>query len=204
MISSDTYKLQPRLLDGTRTLVVKPDYVEYESTSVVNHPFTRLNKHDIADFCHHYHQIWWYHLPVGKAYTIRFKSNDGKVLDIRFKNYFRRRPTYHAIYAELIEKIWSYYFTDIVDGYLNRYSQGEPITIGKVRISNDGLAVVGTGLFFDWREFAIQEYVSYFSIYKVKQPEFHLWVRFDEWQSELLLSVVKSLKSDWEKLHNPG
>jgi hypothetical protein len=203
MLSSDTYALQPSLLDGERTLVIKPDYLEYESTLLVNQPPTRLNKQDIADFCHYYDDIRWYHFYVGKAYTIRFKAHDGRILDIYFKNYFGRRSAYHAIYADLIEKIWNYYFLDIVDGYLARYHQGEAITLGKVKISNNGVAVTGTGLSFTWEELALKEYVSYFSIYKPKQPEFHLWVKFNEWNSELLLSILKTLKSEWQKVTEP-
>jgi hypothetical protein len=156
MLSSDTYELQPRLLDGERTLVIKPDYLEYDTT------------------------------------------HDGRVIYIPFKNYFGRRSTYHAVYAELVEKIWEYYFIDIVNAALERYYQGETLTLGKVAINKNGVAVTGTGLSFTWPELALKEYVTYFSIYKPKQPEFHLWVRFDEWNSELMLSVLKTLKSESE------
>jgi hypothetical protein len=106
MLSSDTYELQPRLLDGERTLVIKPDYLEYDTT------------------------------------------HDGRVIYIPFKNYFGRRSTYHAVYAELVEKIWEYYFIDIVNAALERYYQGETLTLGKVAINKNGVAVTGTGLSF--------------------------------------------------------
>jgi hypothetical protein len=159
-------------------------------------------KSEIVDFKYIAEPIRWDLITVGRKYTICIKNTEGKTLTIRFKNFFWFKNHYEKIFTEIINLLWEYYFKDIVDQHLMLlYGHHEALHIGKLKIYHQGIDVVGTGLSFTWEELEFKAYTRFFVLSNRNKPEFHIWIDYNEWHTEILYSLIKAILKE-KKISN--
>jgi hypothetical protein len=190
------YKVKTGLLDRPRKLILTNDYIEFENKNLVNDSFTRLLKGDIVDFKRGLERIIWYEFSVGFQYSFSFLDKDNKTLDINFKNYFGLQLNYGQFYSEIINLIWDYYFTDIVNQDIDNIYSHKDIELNNVRIGLDGIEFTDTQETIDWNNLDYKEYFNYFAVHKADNSKIHKTFSFNEWNSERLFSLIRTIKKD--------
>jgi hypothetical protein len=188
------YLLQSGLLDRLRTLTVTPDSIAFDNNDLKSRTATLIHKKDIADIKFDTTPIRFYHFYLGDRYSISIKDTNNNVLSIRFKNYFGIRKHYHAIYVELADLLWEYFLRDIADRYQEEFfEQKKDLALGKLKLTQQGIVVSGTGLRFTWQEVDFKSYRRFFVLSKRDQPEFHIWIDYNEWHSEILYNIISAI-----------
>lgn len=203
------YDLKAGPFDRTRTLTIDPGAIRYDEFDLKSRDYNEMSKSDIADFKYIAEPIRWYHITVGRKYTITIKNAAGRLITIRFKNFFGLKNQYDKFFTEIINLLWEYYFKDVVDQYLIRfYDYKDAFQIGKLKIHQQGIDVTGTGLSFTWEELEFKAYARFFVLSKRDKPEFHIRIDYNEWHTEILYSLIKTIvtekrtvaasKNDWD------
>ncbi|SKC78161.1 hypothetical protein [Ohtaekwangia koreensis] len=188
------YLLQSGLLDRLRTLTITPDSIAFDNNDIKSRTPALIHKKDIADIKFDTTPIRFYHFYLGDRYSISIKDINNKVLSIRFKNYLGIRKHYRAIYVELADLLWEYFLKDIADRYEEEFfEQKKDLVLGKLKLTQDGIIVSGTGLRFTWQEVDFKSYRRFFVLSKRDKPEFHIWIDYNEWHSEILYNIISAI-----------
>jgi hypothetical protein len=191
------YELKAGLLDRTRTLTIEPSVIRYDEFDLKSRGYNEMLKSEIADFKYIEEAIRWDFIAIGRKYTITIKNTAGKLMTIRFKNFFWLKNHYDKFFTEIIGLLWEYYFKDVVDHYLIRfYDDQDEFHIGKLKIHQQGIDVTGTGLSFTWEELEFKAYRRFFVLSKRDKPEFHIWIDYNEWHTEILYSLIKTIVTE--------
>ncbi|HEY5744637.1 MAG TPA: hypothetical protein VIU12_01065 [Chryseolinea sp.] len=192
------YTLVSGFLDRERDLIITPEYIAYENNDAVGHTFTKLLQPDVIALKYRLDQIVWYKFHVGKKFVFMLKDKHGKTLEVVVKNFFGMRKNFASQCENIVADLQNYFLTPIVDHHLNIFFNSSPVTLGSTTLDASGLRTPTLSL--SWRETAVQEYYSYFVVYKIGNPEVHHRVGFDEWDAEVVLSVIRAILKE---KHNP-
>lgn len=187
------YELKSGLLDRHRKLVLTEEYVEFENKDLIGQEFTRFNKTDIVDFKHGMDWIVWYKFTVGRQFSITFKDKRGKELKIIFKSYFGLNSHYHQLYSDIVDDIWTYYHKNIVDKYLDRFYNNEELSLQGLKLNQSGIQLTGQSSVLPWERVDMKEYYRYFAIFDKENPQIHSRVSYNEYETEILWSVIKTI-----------
>ena len=188
------YELKAGPFDRIRTLTIEPDIIQYDEFDLKSRGYNQILKSEIADFKYIAEPIRFDFITIGRKYTICLKSTEGKTLTIRFKNFLWLKNFYDNFFTEIINLLWEYYFKDIVDQHLiSYYEHRKELFIGKLRIHQQGVDVVGTSLGFTWEELELKAYTRFFALSNRNKPEFHIWIDYNEWHTEILYSLIKAI-----------
>lgn len=185
------YELKSGLFDRKRKLILADGYLEFENKDRRGKEFTRLNKDNITDFKHGTDWIIWYRFIVGRQFSITFKDTANREFKIRFKTYFGLNHHYIQMYSDIVDDIWDYYHQEIVDRYLSRLLNKEELIIQGLRISEQGIRLREQQSLLPWTRIKIKEYYDYFVVYDMNHPESNSSVRYNEYESEILWSIIK-------------
>lgn len=191
------YALKAGPFDRPRTLSIEPDIIRYDEFDLKSRGYNQMLKSEIADFKYIAEPIRWDLITVGRKYTICIKNTAGKIITIRFKNFFWLKNHSSKIFTEILNLLWEYYFKDIVDQHLiSFYERQEELFIGKLKIHQQGIDVTGTGLSFTWEELEFKAYTRFFVLSNRDKPEFHIWIDYNEWHTEILYSLIKTILTE--------
>jgi len=186
------YLLKSGLLDRQRKLILTADYLEFENKDLKGHEFTRLDKADIADFKHGMDWLVWYKFTVGQQFSITFKDKRNKELRIVFKTYFGSKE-YYQMYSDIVDDIWNYYHREIVNHYLDKFYNSDELVLQGLKINQQGIQLRGQNSTLPWERISMKEYVRYFAIYDRENPEVHSRVSYNEYETEILWGMTKSI-----------
>lgn len=188
------YKIKNGLLARPRKLILTKDYIAFENSNLNSGQFIKLNKVDIIDFKRALERIVWYEFTVGYEYAFTFLDKDKKILDIRFKNYFGLESNYKQIYAEIIDLIWEYYFIDIVNIDIDEIYNNQNLEFNGIKVGLEGVKFINTNETVEWGNLDYKEYFRYFAVLKIDNPKFYQTFDFNDWNSERLFCLVRTLK----------
>lgn len=166
------------------------DYLEWNNI--------RLNKSDIVDFKHGMNWIVWYKFTVGRNFSITLKDGKNKELKIRFSSYFGLNRENTQTYSGIVDNIWRLYHSDIVDGFLHIFYSEEEIEIQGIKLKNDGVELRGKARFVTWDKVAVKDYSRYFAIYNRDNSEIHSRVSYNEYGTETLWSLIRTILKEKE------
>lgn len=192
------YELKSGILDRQRKLFLSEDFVEFENRDLKGHEFTRLNKADIVDFKHAMDWLVWYKFTVGRKFSITFKDRKNNELRIVFKSYLGANSHYSQIYSEVVDFIWQYYHQDIVNKHLDKYYNSEELTVQGITIDHNGIELPNVRKHLSWNDVGIKEYYKYFAIYHKDNPQTHFRVSYNEYETETLWSILKTILKEKE------
>ncbi|WP_137759935.1 hypothetical protein [Pontibacter sp. SGAir0037] len=187
------------LLGNKRRLILAPDYLEYENSPLQSSPFTRINKEDIVDIKHDLEFILWYRFYVGCDFTLDVKSQDGHILSVRFKSYFSKNDSYREIYAKIVDIIWDYYLSGLVEKWKERLFAKKSVELKDVLLTEEGVFLLDQQYLIYWEDVEVKEYNDYYAVFSKSQPVYNKILRYNEWGSEVLYSLATSLTKGREE-----
>ncbi|MCC9137192.1 hypothetical protein ACFSKU_04275 [Pontibacter silvestris] len=191
------YRLSTGLLGRKRTLRLAPDYLEYENREPGQ--FTKISKSDIIDVKNEMSWILWYRFYVGCSFSIDIKTKENGIIKVKFTSYFGQNRTYIETYASIVDLMWQHYLNDIVNSYLQKFFTTYDIELRGVRLTGEGVYLSANDKAIVWREVALKEYEDYFAIYSQPDPLINKRILFNQWESDILFSLLQSLTQS-----NPG
>jgi len=183
---------KPGPLRSPARLILAPDFVEYSSGAATP---VRISKQDIIDFRHGNDWIVWYRFTVGRRYSISFRTRKNNELTIQFSDYFGAQRNFE-VYAEVVDLIWLYYHQDIVEGYLAQMRAGAEIELQGVRLTLEGIRIPPAHALLPWSDTGVAEYYRYFAVFDVHNAGVHARINYNEYQTEVLWSVIKTMRGD--------
>jgi hypothetical protein len=189
------YLIASGFFDRQRKLILTKDYLEWESRDLKGSEFSRLNKSDIVDFKHKMDWIVWYKFTVGRQFSITFKDNRNKELKIGFNSLFGLRKENNEKYSDIVDDIWEFYHSGIVDSHLDKFYKDGQLEIQGIKLKSEGIELKGQIEVTMWDKVAIKEYYSYFAIYHKGNSNIHSRISYNEYGSETLWSILKSILS---------
>ena len=192
------YNITSGFLDRQRKLILAEDYLEWENGDLLGKRFTRLNKPDISDFKHGMDWIVWYKFTVGRQFTITFKDRRNNEVRICFDSYFGLHKENNQLYSDIIDDIWALYHSGIVDTYLDKFCANEEFEIQGIRLNKSGIQLRGGASILSWDKVRMKEYHSYFVVYFRDNPEIHSRVSYNEYGTEVLWSMLKTILKERE------
>jgi len=185
------YLITSGFLDRQRKLILTEDHLAWENGDLKGKEFTRLNKSDIVDFKHGVDRIVWNKLTVGRQFSVTLKSEKNQELKIRFSSHFGFRKENNQKYSDIVDDIWRFYHSSIVDNCLDKfYSKGE-IEIQGIRLKNEGIELRRQTALIPWDKVSIKDYYRYFAIYSRDNSDIHSRVNYNEYGTETLWSAIK-------------
>lgn len=192
------YLIKSGFLDRQRKLVLAENYMAWENGDLKGNEFSRINKSDYADFKHGMDWIVWYKFTVGRGYSITCKDINNKELRIRFHSYFGLNNDNHQKYSDIINDVWSFYHSDIVNNLLDTfYNKGEAEVQG-LKLKSEGIELTeGKGV-VPWDKVATKDYYRYFAIYNREIPAMHSRVSYNEYGTETLWSALRTILKEKE------
>ena len=155
--------------------------------------FTRLDKADILDFKHGMDWIVWYKFTVGQRFTIAVKDKRSKEVKFSFDNYFGLNKSKNQLYLNIVDDIWNFYYNDVVNMYLDKFYTNGELEIRGTTLGDKGIQLKGRTSFISWDQVRIKEYSRYFAVYNSTFPDEHSTVSHNEYGSETLWSVLKTI-----------
>ncbi len=184
----------PGFLFRKRILTISSEYVELANSNGKKR--MRLSKSEITDFTYSKVNMDSGGIMYGIKYTISIRgSSDDDVLKVEFVRYFETQK-YSDYYSEVVAALNKYYFKDIVAAHLTTFHRQGELTVGKLHLSKMGVQVIGTGLNFVWSDMKIEEYPTYFAISKPNAPEFHIWLNYTDWYSNICYALITKFKKE--------
>lgn len=193
-----TYDLSAGLFDRKRKLRLHPGYIEYEKYLEPG-ALTRIDREDMLDIKFNMNWIIWYRFYVGCDFRIDIKTRESGTFKIRFVSYFRKNNAYIEAFNQIVDWMWEHYLQPVIQTYLHRFSGTQDLKVGGVSLTDQGVSFPDKGQHISWAEAAVKEYESYFAIYDQGNPEINKRIMFDEWESEILLGLVETLKEQHQK-----
>lgn len=187
------FHLRSSLFDRDRKVVLTEDYVEYEANDLIGNEFIRFNKADIADIKFGITYSSFRTITYGREYAIAFKSKANKILTIKFASYFNLHKEYWDFYTQLVAGAQKHFISNLSRQYLEAFYSGQDVRLGSVGVMQEGIKKIGTNLNFLWSDLKFSEHKGYFVLSRKSAPEFHLWIVYNEWHTELLYVVIKTI-----------
>lgn len=170
-----------------------PSYIEYENRSLLSDAFARIEKSEVADIKHEMDFIIWYRFYVGCEFKIDIKTKGDGVVKIVFRSYFSKNEEYTKAYAAIVDVLWNYYLSHIVDEWKAQFSAGYRVEFNGVMLVEQGVYLLKSKCLIQWEEIEVKEYQNYYTIYDRNRPENNRLLRYNEWGSEVLFSLIKVL-----------
>jgi hypothetical protein len=189
------YILKSSIFDRNRKLILTKDYLEFENKNEISDLFSRINKSDMIDFKHEFEHLFFYKFPIGKRYSITFLDKDSNKLRMGFKEYFWNNLNYNQVYSEIINKIWEYYFTDIVKSYNEKFTNNHPLDFKILKLDQTGIYLNSAKRLITWDILDYKEYTTYFVIFNKDNPNEFQRMSFNEWNSEVIFSLIRTIKN---------
>ncbi len=137
--------------------------------------------------------IIWYRFYVGCEFKIDIKTKDNSVVRIGFKSYFSDNAAYTKAYATIVDVLWQYYLSSIVDKWKVQFLAGQRIEMNGVLLIEQGVYLLKTKSLIQWEQVEVKEYENYYTVYNRSLPESNRLIRYSEWGSEVLFSLIKIL-----------
>ena len=142
--------------------------------------------------------ITWYKFTLGRQFSITLKGKNSNELKIQFKTLFGLHKENNQKYSEIVNDIWKFYHSPIVDIYLERFYNDGQIEIQGIILRKEGTELPGRVGLVPWEKVATKDYYRYFAIYNKDNSEIHSSVSYNEYGTETLWSVIRTILKEKE------
>ena len=201
---TDKYIVKRGFTDShPRELIINESNLKFEDKDSTN-PYTLFLNSDIKDYRF---GIRWirFELTYGREYHIFVRDKNDKVIKISFKSYFGRKRNYlHQLYINILDELWSCYFSGMVDNYLDKFSNKIDFSINDVLFTENFIEINISGILSQrrkkiyWENVRTSSYWTYFSIYSEENPsEINRGYNYkDDWNTNVLRSTLRTILRD--------
>jgi hypothetical protein len=183
-----------------RELIINKNFIKFENKDTTN-PFTIFQGYEITDYRF---GIRWirFELTYGREYQIFVRNKNNETIKISFKSYFgRKKNILHRLYINILDELWTAFFSEKVDKYLEKFEKGVEFSIGDVLFNKDYIELHISGIVsqkrirISWKNVRSRNYFTYFSIYSNENPaEINRGYSYKEdWNTNVLYSVTRTI-----------
>lgn len=185
-----------------RNLIFNPEYLEFDEKIVGEDKPTRIYKNQIKEY--RFGIVWLRGLKfyIGRQYNIYIKTYDSQVLRINFLTYYGiNKEALTTKYIEIVNNVFCFYFTDLVQVVLEKFYGGESIVICDVTINKDFVMIKSNQLFrvvenkIKWENLKTRSYKTYYAIYSsINTEDINKSYKFlDDYNVSILRCVLETI-----------
>lgn len=190
------YKITSGIIGRQRRLILTADYLEYENIDLGGNKFTRFNKNDITDFRYGKGDIVWYKYIIGQEFSVTLRDENDRELRIVLENYFNLHKGYKELYTDIVNDIWTFYHSDVVDRLIDRFHAKQEFMIQGIKILPGGVQLKEESSILPWERVRMNEYNTYFTIYDDDNPVTHSRINFNEYGTETLWCTLRTIAKE--------
>lgn len=188
----------------SRELLFDENFLKFQDKDNVTNLYTIFQKDKIKDYRF---GIRWirFEFTYGREYQIYVRNKENKTIKITFKSYFgRKRKILHTLYNEILDALWEFYFSEMINNFIEKHENGEEFSIGDVQFNKDNISLNVSGIFkqnrmsIPWEKVRTRNYHRYFSIYSEENPsEVNRGYNYlEDWNTAVLYSVLRTILRD--------
>lgn len=162
-----------------------------------------LKDTDIAAFRFGIKELRFSKFVLGREYYIEIKDFKCKITRIKlYSVYGVRRKEYYRIWADLLQNLWDFYFSNQLGYYTELYNIQQFFELAGVGFSTDGISWE-KGNKLPWDKIEIKSYQNYFLIYHTDNPQDYKCCVFSiDWNAVILQSLLKDIIREHKKVHS--
>lgn len=190
------------LLGPSKQLTVSKEFIELTKAGKSSEKAIRLNKADIVAYRFGIKWISGYAFTIGREYHIFVKDKADREMKISLQSlYGFKKVESTKYYSQINRSIAEYYLKDIVEDYLQQFSEGKPITICGVQLTKTDVTIetknrmINKKIAIPWKNVGIKGYRTYFAIFSEENPaDFNRgYYYLEEWNVGILFVVMETL-----------
>jgi hypothetical protein len=137
------------------------------------------------------------HLIIGRAYSVYVSDLKSNIIPIKLSSvYGVNKHKLGVKYNEIIDKLFEFYFNELIYEYLIDIENGQEIEIANVVFRRDGVLLdkkIPDG-FLSWEEIDSRVYSRYYALLSNKKPEFYkVFTYLTDWNAVLVYYISRKM-----------
>jgi len=142
--------------------------------------------------------LWW---VVGRQYIIELKLNSGGITRLNLNSYYNLRvQTYEEAWTDTISHLYTFYFSEQLNMYLELLYMRQPFEILGVTFHEEGISWGKNGI-VPWRQIALSNYRAYFVVHHKQNVRLNKSFNFlNDWNAYILQAIMKYVIEEHKKL----
>jgi len=142
--------------------------------------------------------LWW---VVGRQYIIELKLNNGNITKLNLNSYYNLRvQAYEEAWTDTINHLYTFYFSEQLNMYLELLHMRQPFEILGVTFHNEGISWGKNGI-VPWRQIALSNYRTYFVVHHKQNIRLNKSFNFlNDWNAYILQAIMKYVIEEHKKL----
>lgn len=175
-------------------LLMSADQVEFYKSLTDKHPF-KFTKSEVFAMRFGIKALRDFGFSIGRIYCIDIKNNEGRVIKLRLTSKYKiRLQEQKKKYSEIINSVFSYYFSDAVINYMRMFKHHQNFSILNVLISPEGITLKEGTEFIKWIDVDSKLYTTYYALSSKPKPAlFQTFYYAEDWNVLLLFNVIKQI-----------
>jgi hypothetical protein len=208
-----TINFKSNLLIGpSKQLTISNEFIQLTKVGNTTEKAIRINKADIVAYRFGVKWIKGYAFTIGREYHIFIKDKAHGEMKISLQSlYGFKKAETSKYYSQIIRSMAEYYLKDIVEDYLQQFSEGKPITICGVQLTETDVTIetknrlINKKIAIPWQNVGIKGYHTYFAVFSNENPTDinRSYYYLEEWNVGILFVVMETLISQFSESHNP-
>ncbi|MDH4474707.1 MAG: hypothetical protein QE487_19030 [Fluviicola sp.] len=199
------------LLFGTsKQLTVSKEFIELTKAGKTDEKSIRFDKADIVAYRFGIKWISGYAFTIGREYHIFVKDKADREMKISLQSlYGFKKAETSKHYSQIIRSMAEYYLKEIVEDYLQQFSEGKPITICGVQLTETDVTIetknrlINKKIAIPWQNVGIKGYHTYFAIFSDENPTDinRSYYYLEEWNVGILFAVMEPLINQFSEVN---
>lgn len=187
MAQSLQLTLKTTIFDKEKVLIINPDFIEFDSSS--------LSKFEIDELRYGVKAIKGYRFRIGRIYCIDIKSFSGNIIKIRLKSLYRiRRKKLGNKYKMILGALFENYINDISRRFIEKFNNGSDFNILGVTFTQEGLLLDKKPEIIPWSAIGTKNYRTYYSLFSnTDSKKYRIFQYLTDWNTIVLYTVSRSI-----------
>lgn len=190
------YILRNGVFSAPKKLIVHSEYINWSNNDPTESSAVRVHVGDFEDVKYKVERIQVDMFSVGLRYFIDIQYDGGKILPIRFAQYYWRMRGYENVYSEVSALIWKYFLSYKVNDQLAKLEIQGFLDMDGIKITRDKIIFQDPYREVYWQNIGLKQYYNYFAIFNIKDPNSHKRITFYAWNAEILYHTIRTLMRD--------
>ncbi|MFZ4455298.1 MAG: hypothetical protein ACOYOT_03675 [Bacteroidales bacterium] len=134
---------------------------------------------------------------IGRIYCIDIKDENSQILKIRLRSlYGINKNILYEKYSLIIDKLYEFYFDDIISDYIQNILNGESVQFDGFTFNDDGICWKNSKEenVISWEDLRLKEYTYYFALFhKDNHLKYKALTYLTDWNSVVIYSIAKTI-----------
>ncbi|MDD2798562.1 MAG: hypothetical protein PHV20_08225 [Bacteroidales bacterium] len=162
-----------------------------------NRTITKLEKKEIEGFRFGVSWIRGVDFTIGRLFCIDIRDSKNRIIKIRLRSiYSINKKTLSEKFTDIVDKLYEYYFEDIISYQIENILKGETLQIEGFAFSNSGVCwdISKKNIFVKWEDLRLREYTYYFALFSDENHNnYKAQTYLTDWNAAVIFAVSKSI-----------